>query len=187
MAGSVIYLPRWRILRPTCPGTHYGVSESEWRPVPGTRGRWEVLEFESNMLLYPGARAAWSLLIAEDDAPDPFSNSNAYIAVGNGGTVPDPSQTGLMGTSTARRPMEATYPRHTSVNGEPAAVIVFRAAFPDGVAEFHWNEIGLANSSSGPILFNRRTRDIGDKPAGVPSPGWVTDLIFQIQPAPGAS
>lgn len=165
VAGSVICLPRWRIIRPGLPD----------------------LCFDGNLLLYRGARVAWALLIAEDGAPTPFDTSNAYIAVGNGSTVPDPSQTDLMGTSTERRAVSATYPRHTSVNGEPATTIVYRAAFPDGVAEFHWQEVGLANSSSGPTLFNRRVRDIGDKPAGVPDPGWVVDLTFIIQPAPAAS
>ncbi|HEY7061723.1 MAG TPA: hypothetical protein VII06_09600 [Chloroflexota bacterium] len=142
--------------------------------------------FDGNTLVYAGASAAWELLLGRT-AVNSFGAAHGHIAVGSGSAALSLRDLDLAGPLKARQPLMPGYPRHDRSNREAAARIVFKASFPDGVAEFAWNEVGLANGPSGGRLFNRQIKALGTKPPGTPGLGWVVVLTFEITPEAAAS
>ena len=86
-----------------------------------------------------------------------FNNANAYIAVGNGTTAFNASQTDLQGASKARRPMDASYPTRSD------NALTFSATFGTADANFAWEEWAVANAASAGQILNRKVEALGTK------------------------
>ncbi len=86
-----------------------------------------------------------------DSSPTFFDNAHAYLCVGDGNTAYNAEQTDLQAaTNKLRKGMDASYPtRSNNAN-------TFRSTFATGDANFEWIEWGVANASSGGVLFNRK-------------------------------
>lgn len=100
----------------------------------------EVSEFDKNLFLTEGITKLWNL-IANIDTAGYYSESNAYLGVGNGTTAEDASQTGLQGASTYFESMDTGYPQVSSNE------ITFYATFGKDVANFEWNEFTIVNAT----------------------------------------
>lgn len=90
-----------------------------------------------------------------------FNNAGAHIGAGNGTTAFAQTQTNLMGASTSRRPMEATYPTRT------ANAITFRSLFGTGDANFTWEEWGIFNAATGGQMLSRKVENLGAKTSAI--------------------
>ena len=86
-----------------------------------------------------------------------FNTANAHIGVGNGTTAFAATQTDLVGASKFRKVMDATYPTRS------ANVMVFRATFATGEANFAWAEWGIFNASTSGTMMTRVVQDNGTK------------------------
>jgi hypothetical protein len=130
----------------------------------------EVCEFEGNMLLNEGINNALLPLLCGDPnsvSPVAYSNTDAYIGVGNDNTAEDSTQTGLLGTATYVA-MEAGYP---TIGSQKAT---WRAVFDGSTGNHDWREFTICNgnSNTGDNL-NRKVSDQGTKAAGQT---WTLDL-----------
>jgi hypothetical protein len=127
-------------------------------------------EIEGNVLLNEGIALLLDLLIGAGGTH--YGNANAYIGVGNDSTAASATQTGLLGTSTAYRPMESGYPQRSG------QTVTWRAVFGANDGNFSWNEftIANANSNSGTNL-NRRVSAQGTKASGQI---WTVDVSITI-------
>lgn len=91
-------------------------------------------------------------------AATPFSNSNAYIGVGDSTTAHAVGQTDLQAsTNKLRKAMDATYPSGAS------NVIAFRSTFATTDANFAWQEWGIFNASSAGTMMSRKVESLGTK------------------------
>lgn len=97
--------------------------------------------------------------ISNNGPPVFFNNANARIAVGNGTTAFAAGQTDLVGASTFRKGMDASYPDFS----QGANIIRFRATFGTAEANFDWQEWGVANAGSGGTMLNRKVESLGTK------------------------
>lgn len=86
-----------------------------------------------------------------DSSPTFFDNAHAHLCVGDGNTAYNAEQTDLQAeTNKLRKAMDASYPtRSDNAN-------TFRSTFGTSDANFEWIEWGVANASSGGVLFNRK-------------------------------
>jgi hypothetical protein len=115
--------------------------------------------FEGNLVTTNGANLLWSLFAGAGGTV--FNNANARICVGDSTTAAAVGQTDLQGTSTARVAMDGGFPTRTTNS------ITFQATAGTGVANFSWQEWGIANASSGGTLFNRKVENLGTKTSAV--------------------
>jgi len=121
---------------------------------------YEVVKFEGNILLNEGINAIWTLVAG--GAATAFSNTNSYIGVGDGTDSLDAAHVGLQGTNKAYAAMVPGYPQYGSDQ-----VIIFRAVFLSGTAEFTWQEYTVANGSSDDsVNLLRKIESIGTKEPG---------------------
>jgi len=90
-------------------------------------------------------------VMINDSSPTFFDNAHAYLCVGDGNTAYNAEQTDLQAeTNKLRKGMDASYPtRSNNAN-------TFRSTFETGDANYEWIEWGVANASSGGVLFNRK-------------------------------
>lgn len=90
-------------------------------------------------------------VMINDSSPTFFDNAHAYLCVGDGNTAYNAEQTDLQAaTNKLRKGMDASYPtRSNNAN-------TFRSTFGTSDANFEWVEWGVANASSGGVLFNRK-------------------------------
>lgn len=90
-------------------------------------------------------------VMINDSSPTFFDNAHAYLCVGDGNTAYNAEQTDLQAaTNKLRKGMDASYPtRSNNAN-------TFRSTFGTSDANFEWIEWGVANASSGGVLFNRK-------------------------------
>jgi hypothetical protein len=89
-----------------------------------------------------------------------FDNTNAYLGVGDSTTAFASSQTDLQAaTNKLRKAMDASYPTHTGGTD----VIVFRATFATGDANFAWQEWATFNASTAGTMFQRKVESLGTK------------------------
>lgn len=119
---------------------------------------YEVLNSGPNLLLTAGAGLVWSLVTGAGGTA--LNASNTYLAVGDGTTAAAVGQTDLVGTSKFRKLVDSTPTRSTNQ-------VVFVFTFAESEAQFHWQEWGLANASSGGTLLNRFVVDRGTKGAEI--------------------
>jgi hypothetical protein len=116
----------------------------------------ETITRLDNAVLDEGATELLQLL-AGIGTPTAFSNANARVGVGNGTAAVVNTQTGLQGTSVAFAAMEPGYPAITGRTCE------WQAVFPEGVADFAWEEWTLDNGASAGKNLNRRQVGFGTK------------------------
>lgn len=119
----------------------------------------DTAELAGNGLLLEGVTELWTLLIG-GGGTTAFSNANARLGVGDGTAAFANSQTGLQGTSTLYKAMDATFPS-ISTN-----VITFRATFGTSEANFAWEEWSIDNGSTPNKNLNRRVGALGTKASG---------------------
>ena len=154
MKETITMKPKWRV-------TKYADDEAYKNNLP-----FAIDEFDGNLLLNEGIGEL--LLLLTGGSATAYSNSNAYLGVGNSTTAASASQTGLVGGSTEFQPMESGYP---SISGQ---TVTFRSIFTSSEANFDWNEFTVVNASSdsGDNL-NRKVEDEGTKASGQT---WTLDL-----------
>lgn len=162
LAGLVV--PEWRggLLRDT-------VTEEGWFTVrkyscaelaadPRATPYEEPVTSGCNLLLTSGANAYHQRLIAA--AVTAFDATNARIAVGDGTTAVAYAQTDLQGATKTRKPVDGT----PTISGNQ---ISFVATFLSGDGNHAWNEVGIANASSGGEMLNRVVQSYGTKTSGL--------------------
>ena len=114
-----------------------------------------------NCLLHEGIATMLGLLCAIGSEVA-YSNANARIGVGDLGTAPADTQTGLLGgAETLYKAMNATYPQKSGDHD-----IVFQSDFVSGEAEWAWLEECIDNGSSPAKDLCRQNTSLGTKPAG---------------------
>lgn len=114
---------------------------------------------EGNLLLNEGITELWTL-IASTGATK-FDNTNAYLAVGNSATAAAATDTDLLGASKLYKAMDATWPQVT------AQSCAWRSTFGSSEANFAWEEVSVANGSSGAAKnLNRKVQSLGTKGSG---------------------
>ncbi|MCW3992754.1 MAG: hypothetical protein NWE79_08585 [Candidatus Bathyarchaeota archaeon] len=120
-----------------------------------------VERFEGNVALNEGLQYLIDIITGIQGSPTLWDNTNARIGVGNSSAAEDPTHTGLQGASKAYHAMDATYPQRSGQIGE------WRSTFPDGEAEFAWEEFTVVNASddTGKNL-NRKIASKGTKASG---------------------
>lgn len=96
--------------------------------------------------------------IINNSSPTFFTNSNAYLGVGDSTTAFSASHTDLQAASNKlRKAQEATYPQIAT------NVLTFRSLFSTSDANFHWQEWALFNASSSGTMLSRLVEDLGTK------------------------
>lgn len=127
-------------------------------------------EFEPNILTNGGITEMLKL-IATTGATK-FDNANAYLGVGDSSTAESASQSALQGTTNKLfKAMDSTYPQ---VSGTSCT---WQSTFASGEANFAWNEFGVANTSAGTVLLNRKVSSQGTKQSGQT---WTLQLAITL-------
>ena len=128
----------------------------------------QALGFRGNCLLYEGINEFWTLVAGTGATK--FDNGNAYIGVGDSSTAADGTQTGLQASTNKKyNAMDTSYPTYGS-----SQKVTHRATFASGDANFHWQEITVANGNSDSAKnLNRKVQDMGTKASGT---SWVATL-----------
>lgn len=97
-----------------------------------------------------------------------FNATNTRLAVGNGSTVFDASQTDLQGTTKLRKVMDEGYP----IVAPPS--LTFKTTFAPNEANFDWHEWGIFNASTGGVMLNRVVESNGTKQS---NQTWVLEVV----------
>ncbi len=130
---------------------------------------YETIEGEENLLMYGGASCIWETLIGNGTATPGasltyFNNANSYLGTGDSTTAEAATQTDLQAaTNKQRKAVDATYPTHTDGTSSGSATITFKATFGTTDGNYHWQEWGTFNGSSGGRMLNRKVTDLGTK------------------------
>jgi len=115
--------------------------------------------FNGNVALNEGLQQLIDV-IGGISSPTLWDNSNARVGVGNSSTAADPTDTGLIGGSTAFAAMDGGYPQRS------AQTASWKGTFGDGTAEFAWEEFTVDNGAVGGISLNRYVTSKGTKGSG---------------------
>jgi len=121
----------------------------------------EILIVKGNLLLNEGINAMWNLICGETETD--FSESNAYIGVGDDNTAAAATQTGLQAvTNKLYVAVEAGYP--TCGSDQKAT---WQAEFGSSEGNFDWEEITVASGNSDSAdNMNRKVQSMGTKASG---------------------
>jgi hypothetical protein len=126
---------------------------------------------EGNVFLNEGITFIWQAVTGASGLTY-FDGSHAYIGVGDGTAVEDPSQTGLQGTNKYYKLVDSGYPK---VSGN---VVKFRATFGPEEGNFPWKEWSVANGNSdAAVNLNRKVQDLGTKASDTT---WSIEVQLQI-------
>jgi hypothetical protein len=148
----------------------YGKAEGE-RRFHAENAPTDVQEEEGNLLMNGGVSCLWECLIGNGTGTAAqtltyFNNGNAYLGVGDSTTAAAATQTDLQASSNKyRQAMDATYPTHTDGTSSGSETITFKGTVGTSNANFHWQEWGVFNGSSGGRMLNRAVTDLGTKTA----------------------
>lgn len=112
---------------------------------------------KGNVALNEGLNRALNLITGQGGTA--YSNANARIGVGNDGTAPSASQTGLLGGSTAFKAMDTGFPTVPATQKTD-----FQGTFGDTDAQFAWLEETIDNGSGSNENLNRANTNLGTKP-----------------------
>ncbi len=117
------------------------------------------LVFLGNMPLNEGLNALFTLIAGTGETK--YDATNAYIGVGDSTALEAAAQTDLQAsTNKLYVGMDAAFPTYGTLQQA-----VWRASFAAAQANFPWNEVTLANGSSGTAKnFNRKVQPMGTKP-----------------------
>jgi hypothetical protein len=124
-----------------------------------------LLRFQGNCLLDEGINEFFSLIAGTGGVL--FDHDNANIGVGDDATAADHEQTGLLGAANAGThklyvAMDESYPTYGT-----AQKVTHRSTFTSLQANFHWQEITVANGNSDAAdNLNRKVQDMGTKAEG---------------------
>ena len=117
-------------------------------------------EWNANVALNEGLQLLIDL-IAGTGTGNPWSNSYAYLGVGDGTTAEDATQTGLQGANKTYKAMDAGYPQRSGQSCE------WRATFGASDANYNWQEFTIANGNSDTAVnLNRKVANKGTKSSG---------------------
>jgi hypothetical protein len=120
----------------------------------------EVKEFEYNLLLNEGINELWTLVCGTGATK--FDNTNAYIGVGDSATAAVATDPDLNGSNKKYNAMDTSYPTYGS-----SQKATWKATFASADANFAWNEITVANGSSGSAKnLNHKIQAMGTKASG---------------------
>lgn len=178
----------------------YNNNESYKKGIPD-----DITYVKGNTATYKGLFVLWNLVMGkspsnpivyeegqEEMGVYPLNNDNTYIAVGNGTATPSPDDTQL-DAQTSGGTVNVDYYYKNCDDDYPVVLLSnpnclqIRATFGSEMANFEWNEWGVANGdpdspgdSRDPetvVLFNRRKDPMGRKEQGAT---WVivADLII---------
>jgi hypothetical protein len=86
-----------------------------------------------------------------------FNTGNAYMGVGESTTAFAASQTGLLGSTVFRIPMDSSFPARA------ANVVTWRGTCGAADGNFDWQEITIENAAAGGQALLRKTQNIGVK------------------------
>jgi len=129
-----------------------------------------VEHIDGNLLLNAGITLLLNLLIGAGGTA--YNNANAYIGVGDSTTAAAATQTGLQGSTTTFKAMDATYP---TVSGQ---TVTFRSTFGSSDANIAWEEFTIVNASSDSgTNLNRKVENHGTKASG---DSWVISATVTI-------
>jgi hypothetical protein len=123
------------------------------------------LKFHDNCLLQEGINELWALIAGTGATK--FDAGNAYMGVGDDGTAADPTDTGLKGAENAGThklyvAMDGSYPTYGT-----SQKATWRSTYTSPQANFHWQEITVANGNSDAAKnLNRKVQDMGTKASG---------------------
>ena len=120
---------------------------------------YETIEREFKCLLNEGISNLIDLITGLA-TPTKWDNTNARIGVGNDGTAPAATQTGLLGASKLYKAMNAGYPQKSGQQS------IFQSDFITGEAEWAWLEEAIDNGSVALIDLCRQNTSLDTKPAG---------------------
>jgi hypothetical protein len=127
---------------------------------------YEVVEAE-NLLLTAGATLVLNRLAGISATA--IDATNGRMCVGDGVTAVSAGQTDLQGSNKFRQVFDAV----PTVSGNQLQAV---CTFGTGVANFHWQEAGLANSASGATLVDRFLQDFGTKS----STQWILTITITL-------
>jgi len=145
-------------LRPLVDGDIYG----RRRATP-----WETVEGE-NLVLTAGATIVLKRLAGITATA--IDATNGYMCVGDSATAASVGQTDLQGSNKYRQVFDAVPTVSTNTLQAVATVGTSNA-------NFHWQEAGLANASSGATLINRFVQDFGTKTS---SDQWILTVTVTL-------
>ena len=160
-------------------GRVYKAAHLQGLPVSYLRENFELMEalkFPGNVLLNEGINELWTLVAGTGATL--FNNANAYMGVGDDATAADAAQTGLLGAANAGThklyvAMDGSYPTYGT-----SQKTTWRSTFTSAQANFHWQEITVANGNSDAAKnLNRKAQDMGTKASGST---WVATLEITI-------
>ena len=146
----------------------YKAAHLEGLPLSYLRENFEsmgALKFLGNVLLDEGINELMALLAGTGATK--FDHDNANIGVGDDATAADHEQTGLLGAANAGTHklyvvMDTSYPTYGT-----AQKVTHRSTFASAEANFHWQEITVANGNSNDAKnLNRKVQDMGTKAVG---------------------
>lgn len=129
---------------------------------------YEVLELAPNLFLTAGITAV--LKLAAGQTATAF-NATARLAVGDSTTAAAAAQTDLQAATNKYRQVVDAAPT-VSTNQ-----ITFVATFGTGVANFAWNEVGVANAASGGDMWSRTVQALGTKTSAAT---WILNWTLSI-------
>lgn len=153
----------------------YKAAHLQGLPLSYLRENFELMEglkFRGNVLLDEGINELMTLLAGTGATK--FDHDNANMGVGDNPTAADHEQTGLLGAANAGThklyvAMDTSYPTYGT-----AQKATWRATFASADANFHWQEITVANGNSNDAKnLNRKAQDMGTKASGST---WVATL-----------
>lgn len=140
--------------------TRHGKAEGE-RVFEVENAPHEERTIQGNLLLREGVKAIFDLLVGNTETA--FSEANARIGVGDSTTAAADTQTGLLGSNTAFKGMDTSYP---IVGALADKKVTFRASFGASEGNFAWEEWTVDNGSSANKNLNRKVEALGQKSGG---------------------
>jgi len=120
---------------------------------------YEVVETDEDVALNEGLQNVIDIICGLGTTTL-YNNANARLGVGNDGTAPDPSQTGLLGASQLYKGMNTGYPQRSGQQAQ------WQSDFVDGEAEWAWLEETIDNGATASKNLCRQNTNLGTKPAG---------------------
>lgn len=129
---------------------------------------YEVVETAPNLFLTAGLTEV--LKLAAGQAATAFNGTNARLCVGDGTTAATAADTDLKGTNKTRQVVDST---PVVTNNQ----IAFVATFGTGLANYAWQEVGVANASSGGAMWSRTVQALGTKTSAA---SWVLNWTLAI-------
>lgn len=115
---------------------------------------YESIELAPNLFLTAGIAELWKLVAGQTATA--FNGSNARLCVGDSTAAAAAAQTDLQGTNKYRQLVDSA---PVVSNNQ----ITFVATFGTGVANYAWQEVGVASAASAGTMLSRTVASLGTK------------------------